>query len=111
MKSLEQMSNLLKKEEEAIERHRKRAADLKKQIELYRSDAAQKKLNSLNLSGSEYDKVMSLLASGKMNVLAAAEYVLAETDSNAAGEREDHEESDSPGERMAERREDSFEEN
>lgn len=78
MKSLEQLTNLLAREEELVEHHRKKAADLKKQIELYRCDIAQKKLNSLNLSGSEYDKVMSLLSSGKLNVLAAAEIVLSD---------------------------------
>ncbi len=77
MKSLKQLTDLLNREEELVESHRKKAADLKKQIELYRSDVAQKKLNSLNLSGSEYDKVMSLLSAGKMTVLAAAESVLA----------------------------------
>lgn len=78
MKSLEQLTNLLSKEEELVEHHRKKAADLRKQIELYRCDIAQKKLNSLNLSGAEYDKVMSLLSSGKLNVLAAAEIVLSD---------------------------------
>ncbi|MCM1103264.1 MAG: hypothetical protein NC409_04075 [Clostridium sp.] len=78
MKSVEQLTNLLNKEEELVETHRKKAADLRKQIELYRCDIAQKKLNSLNLSGSEYDKVMSLLSSGKSSVLAAAEIVLAD---------------------------------
>ncbi len=78
MRSVEQLTNLLQKEEELAERHRKKAADLKKQIELYRCDIVQKKLNSLNLSASEYDKVMSLLASGKGSILAAAEIVLAD---------------------------------
>ncbi len=91
MKSVEQLTNLLNKEEELVEKHRKKAADLKKQIELYRCDIAQKKLNSLNLSGSEYDKVMSLLSSGKGSVLAAAEIVLADT---TAQQHQNHEEPD-----------------
>lgn len=86
MKSMEQLTNLLHKEEALIEHHRKKAADLKRQIELYRCDIAQKKINSLNLSGSEYDKVMSLLASGKTNVLAAAEIVLADNNSGQASQ-------------------------
>ncbi len=84
MKSLEQLIELQKKELELAENHRKKAADLKRQIEIYRCDTAQKKLNALNLTGQEYDRLMSLLSSGKVNVLAAADIILSDAAGNQA---------------------------
>lgn len=76
MKSMEQLEKMYAKEIELADKHKKNAADIKKQMELLQGKMIGQKINSLNMNGSEYDKLMKLLSSGKKNVLEAAEIVL-----------------------------------
>lgn len=76
MKSMEQLEKMYEKEIDLSERHKKNAADIKKQMELLQGKEVTQKINSLKMSGAEYDRVMKLLSSGKKNVLEAAEIVL-----------------------------------
>lgn len=76
MKSMEQLEKAYQKEMDLSEKHRKNAADIKKQMELQQGKMISQKINSMNMSGAEYDRFMRLLASGKKTVLEAAEIVL-----------------------------------
>lgn len=78
MKSMEQLEKMYAKEIELADKHKKNAADIKKQMELLQGKMIGQKINSLNMNGSEYDKLMKLLSSGKKTVLEAAEIVLEE---------------------------------
>lgn len=78
MKSMEQLERAYQKELDLAEKHKKNAADLKKQMELQQGKMISQKINGMNMSGAEYDRFMRLLASGKKTVLEAAELVLAE---------------------------------
>lgn len=78
MKSMEQLERAYQKELALAEKHKKNAADIKKQMELQQGKMISQKINGMNMSGAEYDRFMRLLASGKKTVLEAAEFVLAE---------------------------------
>lgn len=78
MKSFEQLEKMLKKETSLAEQHRKNAADIKKQIEMLKGKEVTQKINTLNLNGAEYDRLMKLLSTDKKTVLEAAESVLGE---------------------------------
>lgn len=75
---MEQLEKMYAKEIELADKHKKNAADIKKQMELLQGKMIGQKINSLNMNGSEYDKLMKLLSSGKKTVLEAAEIVLEE---------------------------------
>lgn len=91
MKSMEQLERAYQKELDLAEKHKKNAADLKKQMELQQGKMISQKINGMNMSGAEYDRFMRLLASGKKTVLEAAELVLAE---NIPAEKEGGEKRD-----------------
>lgn len=76
MKSMEQLEKMYEKEIKLSEQHKKNAADIKKQMELQMGKAAVQKITALNMTGTEYDKLMKLLGSGKKTVLEAAGMVL-----------------------------------
>lgn len=76
MKSMEQLEKQYMKELELADKHKKNAADIKKQMELQQGKLIHQKINSLNMSGGEYDQLMKLLSSGKRTILEAAEIVL-----------------------------------
>lgn len=76
MKSMEQLEKSYIKEMELADKHKKNAADIKKQMELQQGRLINQKINSLNMSGMEYDRLMKLLSSGKKTILEAAEIVL-----------------------------------
>lgn len=78
MKSMEQLEKMYAKEIELADKHKRNATDIKKQMELLQGKMIGQKINSLNMNGSEYDKLMKLLSSGKKTVLEAAEIVLEE---------------------------------
>lgn len=82
MKSFEALEKALQKEIELSEKHKQNAADIKKEIEMQRGKALSKKINSLNLSGQEYDKFL-LLLERKKSVMEAVDAVLGEKDANA----------------------------
>lgn len=76
MKSIEQLEAAYQKELDLAEKHKKAAANIRKQIEHQQGEAIMKSINALNMSGSEYDKFKKLLKSGKKNILEAADQVL-----------------------------------
>ena len=86
MKSMEQLEKAYQKELDLAEKHKRNAADIKKQMELQQGKMISQKVNSMNMSGAEYDRFMRLLASGKKTVLEAAEIVLAEPAEKEGGE-------------------------
>lgn len=88
MKSMEQLEKAYQKELELAEKHKKNAADIKKQMELQQGKMISQKINSMNLSGAEYDRLMQLLASGKKTVLEAAESFLAKSEEKEGGEED-----------------------
>lgn len=78
MKSMEQFEKAYQKELELSEKHKKNAADIKKQMELLQGKAISQRVNAMNMNGAEYDRFLQLLAGGKKTVLEAAELVLAD---------------------------------
>lgn len=76
MKSIEQLEAAYQKELDLSEKHKKAAADIRKQIEHQQGKAIIQSINALNMSASEYDQFNKLLKSGKKSVLEAANQVL-----------------------------------
>lgn len=79
MKSMEQLEKNYEKELRLAEQHKKNAADIRKQMEQQMGKLVGQKINTLNMNGAEYDRLMKLLSSGKKSVLEAAELVLGKT--------------------------------
>lgn len=77
MKSIEQLEQAYQKELALAEKHKKAAADIRKQIEHQQGKMIMQSINALNMSGSEYDRFNNLLKSGKKTVLEAADQALA----------------------------------
>lgn len=77
MKSIEQLEQAYQKEITLAEKHKKAAADIRRQIEHQQGEAIMKQINALNMSGAEYDLFCKLLKGGKKTILAAAGQVLA----------------------------------
>lgn len=93
MKSIEQLEKAYAREVELSEKHKKAAADIRKQMEHLQGKLITQKINSMNMSGPEYDRFIKLLSSGKKTVLEAADQVLGnkklqEKGEGIAGERE-----------------------
>ncbi len=91
MKSMEQLEKKYEKELKLAEQHKKNAADIRKQMDLQMGKAVGQKINSLDMNGAEYDRLMKLLSSGKKSVLEAIELVLGETEEqkgDESGEKE-----------------------
>ena len=78
MKSIGQLEQAYLKELGLSEKHKKTAADIKKQIELLQGKLITQKINSMNMNGAEYDRFIKLLSGGKKAVLEAADQVLRE---------------------------------
>ena len=76
MKSIEQLEQAYQKEITLAEKHKKTAADIRKQIETQQGKMITQKISALNMNGKEYDMFIKLLASGKNTVLQAADQVL-----------------------------------
>lgn len=77
MKTIEQMEQAYQKELGLAEKHKKTAADIRRQIELQQGKQITQKINALNMSGAEYDRFIKLLSSGKKTVMQVADQVLA----------------------------------
>lgn len=75
-KSIGQLEKSYEREMELAEKHRQNAADIKKEMELFKGSMINQKTKALNLNGTEYDQFMKLLESNKQNVLEAIELVL-----------------------------------
>lgn len=86
MKSMEQLEKKYEKELKLAEQHKKNAADIRKQMDLQMGKAVGQKINSLDMNGAEYDRLMKLLGSGKKSVLEAVELVLGETEEQKGDE-------------------------
>lgn len=78
MKNLEQLEQAYEKEIALAEKHKKTAADIRRQIDLRQGKMITQKITSLNMTGAECDKFLKLLSSGKKTVLQAADQVLGE---------------------------------
>ncbi len=76
MKTIEQLEQAYQKELGLSEKHKKTAADIRRQIELQQGKQITQKINALNMSGAEYDRFIKLLASGKKTVMQVADQVL-----------------------------------
>lgn len=76
MKNMEQLEQAYKKEIVLSEKHKKAVADIKKQMELLQGKMITQKVNSMNMSGEEYDRFIKLLSSGKKTVLEVADQVI-----------------------------------
>lgn len=77
MKSIEQLEAAYQKELDLSEKHKRAAADIRKQIEHQQGKAIMQSISALNMSATEYDAFIKLLKSGKKSVLEAADHVLA----------------------------------
>lgn len=86
MKSMEQLERAYQREMELSEKHKKNAADIKKQMELQQGKEVMQKINSMKMSGAEYDKFMRLLAGGKKTVLEAVSLVLSDNSKSEGGD-------------------------
>lgn len=89
MKSIEQLEQAYQREVNLAERHKKTAADIRKQIDQQQGKIVMQKLNSLNMTGAEYDKFFKLLSSGKKTVLQAAEQALGAKEKGGAAVSEE----------------------
>lgn len=76
MKNIEKLEQAYQKEMDLSERHKKAAADIKKEMELLQGKLIMQKITSMNMSGAEYDRFIKLLSGGKKTVLDAADQVL-----------------------------------
>ena len=86
MKSMEQLEKAYQKEMELSERHKKNAADIRKQMELQQGKEITQKISSMKMSGAEYDQFMRLLSGGKKTVLEAVSLVLPDIPKGEGGD-------------------------
>ena len=87
MKSMEQLEKAYQKEMELSEKHKKNAADIKKQMELQQGKEITQKINSMKMSGGEYDKFIRFLSSGKKTVLEAASLAVSDSSKSEGGDK------------------------
>lgn len=78
MRTIEQLEQQYQKETALAEKHKKAAADIRKQIETQQGKVITQKINALNMTGAEYDKFIKLISSGKKTILQAADQALGE---------------------------------
>ncbi len=78
MKSFDTLQKMYDKEISLADKHRKNALDIKKEMDAQRYRVFDKKIQALNLTGSEYDSFMRLLDSGKKSVNEAIRLVLSD---------------------------------
>ncbi|MCI9465468.1 MAG: hypothetical protein HFI48_16690 [Lachnospiraceae bacterium] len=76
MKSIEQLEAIYEKEMQISDQHKQKAMDIRKQIKMQTEKTVLQKINSLNMTGTEYDKFLKLLGNGKKSVIEAANIVL-----------------------------------
>ncbi len=78
MKSMEKLEEMYNKELKLAEDHKKRALDIKNEMDMLKGKETNKKINSLKFNGIEYDKFMRLLDQDKKTVMEAVNNVLGE---------------------------------
>jgi len=93
MKSIEYYKKQLQKELDLCEKHKKNAADLRKEIEKLKGKMTMSAVNALNLSAAEYNRLMKLLKQDKKSVLEAIDLVI-------PGEQLNHTEKGETNEKM-----------
>lgn len=76
MKTMEQLEAAYQKEMSLADKHKKAAVDIKKQMEFQQSKTITAKFNAMNMNGTEYERFIHLLSSGKKTVLEAADLAL-----------------------------------
>lgn len=76
MNAIATLEKKYQRELELIDKHKKNAADLKKEIEVQKGKITISVLNSLNLSGEEYRRLMKLLKQDKKSIFEAVDLVL-----------------------------------
>lgn len=76
MKSIEYYEKQLQKELNLIEKHKKNATDLRKEIDNLKGKQTVAAVNALNLNGAEYDRFMQLLKQDKKSVIEAIDLVM-----------------------------------
>ncbi len=91
MKSMEQLEKAYERELELAEKHKRTAADIKKQIDVLQGKMITQKINALNLSGEEYDRFICLIGSSKKTVLEAADQVLGRQEQQEKGDEKGRE--------------------
>lgn len=91
MKSMEQLEKAYERELELAEKHKRTAADIKKQIDVLQGKMITQKINALNLSGEEYDRFIRLIGSSKKTVLEAADQVLGRQEQQEKGDEKGRE--------------------
>lgn len=91
MKTMEQLEAAYQKELSLADKHKRAALDIKKQMEYQQGKAITAKVNAMNLNGAEYDRFISLLASGKKSVLEAADLVKQKSYKKEVGENNEGE--------------------
>lgn len=89
MKTMEQLETAYQKEISLADKHKKAAADIKKQMEFQQSKTITAKFNAMNMNGAEYERFIHLLASGKKTVLEAADIVLENKRKKEVGEKDE----------------------
>lgn len=63
--NINKLERLYQKECELVEKHKNQAEDYKRQLEEARGNAIRQAVNRQNLSGSEFEQLMTLLKSRK----------------------------------------------
>ena len=58
MKSIEQLEAIYEKEMQISDQHKQKAMDIRKQIKMQTEKTVLQKINSLNMTGTEYDKFL-----------------------------------------------------
>ena len=86
MKSIKSLEEMYGKEVELAKKHKKNAADIRREIELLKGSMINKKANALNLNGAEYDKFIKFLENDKKTVLDAID-LIAETEEKIEKDR------------------------
>ena len=66
----------LEKELALMEKHKKNAADLRKEIDKLKGEMTVSAVNALNLNGAEYSRFMKLLKQDKKSVMEAVDLVI-----------------------------------
>lgn len=78
MKSISFYEKQYRKEMELAEKHKKNAADIRKEMEALKGKLAVSAINALNLSAEEYNSLMTFLKKDKKNICEAIELIIGE---------------------------------
>lgn len=94
MKSISYYEKQYQKELELADKHKKNAADIRKQIDAIKGKMTLSAINALNLNGSEYEQLLKLLKQDKKSVLEAVQLITGEETINEKEREEEGEENE-----------------